>query len=91
MADKPSITIPGTVEKIVKPPHPSMPEKAQISVEGADHLYKEIRIENNLTDENGNPVKLKEGAEVAVTVEADPSDTVPKTDDKPQAGSTGKA
>ena len=30
-------------------------------------------------------------AEVAVTVEADPRDTVPKTDGQPQAGSTGKA
>jgi len=91
MSDKPSVTIPGTVEKIVKPPHPSMPEKAQISVEGADHLYKEIRIENTLTDENGKPVKLKEGAEVVVTVEADPADTVPQKDEKPQSGSTGKA
>ena len=91
MSDKPSVTIPGTVEKIVKPPHPSLPEKAQISVEGADHLYKEIRIENTLTDEDGKPVKLKEGAEVVVTVEADPADTIPQKGEKPQSGSTGKA
>ena len=44
--EKPSTTLPGRVEKIVKPPHPSMPEKAQISVDGADDLYREIRIEN---------------------------------------------
>jgi hypothetical protein len=31
-----------------------------------------------LEDENGKRVKLKEGAQVDVTVEADPKDTVPK-------------
>ena len=75
MIEKATVTLPGTVEKIVPSPHPALPEKAQISVEGADHLYKEIRIENNLKDEKGQPVKLKEGAEVEVTVEA-PSDAV---------------
>lgn len=75
--EKPSVTLPGTVEKIIPPPVPSMPEKAQISVEGADDLYKEIRLENTLTDENGKEVKLKEGAKVEVTLEADPKDTTP--------------
>lgn len=75
--EKPSVTLPGTVEKIIQPPVPSMPEKAQISVEGADDLYKEIRLENTLTDENGKEVKLKEGAKVEVTLEADPKDTTP--------------
>jgi hypothetical protein len=53
----------GEVEKIIKSPDPSEPEKAEISVEGADTLYQEIRIENSLTDENGNEVRLKKGAE----------------------------
>ena len=78
MTDKPSVTIPATVEKILPPLHPSLPEKAQISVEGADHLYKEIRIENSLTDKNGRAVKLKVGAVVEVQVVAEPEDTVPK-------------
>lgn len=78
MAEKPATTMPGTVEKIIQPPHPSEPEKAQIAVEGADHLYREIRIENTLTDQDGEPVRLKEGAKVEVTVEADPKDTSPK-------------
>jgi len=78
MTDKPSTTLPGTVEKIIKSPYPSEPEKAQIAIEGADHLYKEIRIENTLTDENGNEVRLKPGAEVEVTVEADPEHTTAK-------------
>jgi hypothetical protein len=75
MSDKPHTTLPATVEKIIKPLTPDEPEKAQISVEGADHLYREIRIENTLTDENGDKVRLKPGAEVEVTVEAAPEAT----------------
>ncbi|MGD0514779.1 MAG: hypothetical protein ABSA29_15885 [Terriglobales bacterium] len=78
MTEKPSATLPGTVEKIIKSPHPSEPEKAQIAVEGADELYKEIRIVNNLVDENGDEVKLKQGAKVEVTVEAGPDAVVSK-------------
>jgi hypothetical protein len=78
MSEKVATTLPGTVQKIIKPPHPDMPEKAEIAVEGADELYKEIRIENTLTDEKGNEVKLKPGATVEVTVEAEPKDTVAK-------------
>jgi hypothetical protein len=81
MTEKATTTLPGTVEKIIKPVIPGVPEKAQIAVEGADHLYKEIRIENTLTDENGDQVKLKPGAEVAVTVEAQP-DAITKSDEK---------
>ncbi len=75
---KPKTIRPGTVEKIIKSPFPQEPEKAEIAVEGADHLYREIRIENSLEDEKGNKVKLVEGAQVDVIVEADPKDTVPK-------------
>ncbi|MFY9559312.1 MAG: hypothetical protein WAQ52_03685 [Terriglobales bacterium] len=79
MPEKPSVTLPGTVEKIITPPDPSEPEKAEINIqEGADPLYKEIRIENTLTDERGNEVKLKKGAKVEVTVEANPSGIIPK-------------
>jgi hypothetical protein len=79
MADKPSATMPAIVEKITPPPYPSETEKAQISVEGADHLYRELRIESTLTDENGRKVRLKPGAEVEVTVEAEPEATTPQT------------
>jgi hypothetical protein len=67
--------MPATVDKIIKPLFDSEPEKAQIAVEGADHLYRELRIENVLTGEDGEPVRLKEGAEVQVTIEADPEAT----------------
>jgi hypothetical protein len=73
--EKPSVTLPGTVEKIIPAPHAEEPEKAQISVEGADHLYREIRIENILEDDNGNKVKLEKGAHVEVTIEANPTET----------------
>jgi hypothetical protein len=79
MPEKPvATTLAGTVQKIIHSPDPSIPEKAEIAVEGADELYKEIRIENTLTDKKGHEVKLKPGAEVAVTVEADPQATVRK-------------
>lgn len=78
MAEKPNVTLPGKVEKVIESPHPAEPEKAQISVEGGDPLYKEIRIENKLKDEDGKQVRLKEGAEVEVTVEAEKEETTPK-------------
>lgn len=82
MNEKPSATLPGTVEKIISSPVPNEPEKAQIAVEGADHLYREIRIENTLTDENGKKVRLKPGAHVDVTVEAESKDTTAKREEK---------
>jgi hypothetical protein len=78
MSEKPATTLPATVEKIIKSPTPGEPEKAQISVEGADHLYRELRIENTLVDENGDKVSLKTGAEVEVTIEAEPEGTIPQ-------------
>lgn len=66
-------TLPGKVEKIINPhPQSGEPEKAQITVEGADHLYREIRVPNTLTDDQGRQVKLKPGADVEVKIEADP-------------------
>lgn len=78
MSEKHATTLPATVEKIIKSPSPNEPEKAQIAVEGADHLYRELRIENTLVDENGNKVSLKAGAEVEVTIEAEPEATTPQ-------------
>jgi hypothetical protein len=71
MTEKPRVTLPGTVEKVIPATNSRTPEKAQITVHGADDLYKEIRIENALTDEEGRKVRLNPGAEVDVTVEAD--------------------
>ena len=84
MTEKSSTILPGTVEKIIKSPYSDEPEKAQISVEGADHLYRELRIDNTLTNENGDAVSLKRGAHVEVTVEATAEDTSLKIDEKVQ-------
>ncbi len=82
MDKKSSTTMPGTVEKVIKSPIPNEPEKAQISVEGADHLYRELRIENVLTNENGDKVSLNPGALVEVTVQADVEATIDETPGK---------
>jgi hypothetical protein len=82
MKKKPKTIKHGTVKKIIKPLHPSMPEKAEVEVHEADQLYKEIRIDNELEDEHGNKVKLKEDAPVDITVEADKTATTPHTDAK---------
>ena len=57
------------VAKIVK--LPCQQEKAEICIDEADDLYREIRIENKLESEGGQPPKLKPGAQVEVTIEAD--------------------
>jgi hypothetical protein len=75
---KPMVTLPGVVEKVIPPLHPSQPEKAQITLEGAEDLYREIRVENTLQDKAGKAVALKPGAHVDVTIEADASETTPK-------------
>jgi hypothetical protein len=47
-------------------------------VEGADPHYRELRVQNELTNGQGDAVQLKVGAHVVVTVEADADDTIPK-------------
>jgi hypothetical protein len=68
--EQPSATMSGTVDKIIPALRLSQPEKAQIAVEEADHRHRDIRIENSFTDENGDQVRLKKGAQVEVTVTA---------------------
>jgi hypothetical protein len=70
--EQPSTIMPGTVDRIISSPVPSRPEKAQIAVDGADRGYRDLRIENTLTDEHGDDVKLKKGAHVEVIVTAEP-------------------
>jgi hypothetical protein len=83
--EKAAVTLPGTVEKVIPSLGPGIPEKAQISVEGADDLYREIRVENTLKDDAGNSVELKPGADVEVTIEAEPEAIAPKKKPKDAA------
>ena len=84
-AEKPCVTLPATVEKVIPTVHPSEPEKAQIVIEGADDLYREIRVANTLQDGNGKEVSMKQGAQVEVTIEADAGATTPKEPPKLRA------
>jgi hypothetical protein len=68
----------GTVERIIKPVSPTEPEKAEITIAEADDLYREVRVENIVTDESGEKARLKPGAQVDVMVEADSSATIKK-------------
>lgn len=68
----------GTVQKIIKPVHPGMPEKAQIELKDGEDLYREIRVDNEVIDDRGEKSQLKEGAEVDVIVEADTDATIKK-------------
>jgi hypothetical protein len=76
--EKPSTKLPGIVEKIIKPIDPGEPEKAQITIEGGEDLYREIRVKNSLKNEKGEEVTIKEGAPVDVIIEADKKDTIEK-------------
>ena len=70
----PSETMPATVDKIIASRRPSQTEKAQIAVDGAHRPHRNLRIENEFIDEDGEDVKLKKGARVAVTVTAAPNE-----------------
>src|SRR5580692_10646406 len=82
------VTLPGTVDKIIPAIIPaighSRPEMVEIAVEGAEALYREIRVDNTLHDEGGNAVSLKLGAEVEVTIEATSEVTLPHKGREPK-------
>jgi hypothetical protein len=75
--EKPAITLPGTVEKIIPTSNLPKLKRQRSQWEGADHLYRDIRVDNELQDENGKTVSLKPGAHVEVTTEAEPEATRP--------------
>lgn len=70
----------GIVQKVIKPTISGKPEKAQIAIVQADDLYREIRIENVFTDEQGEKAVLKPGTEVDAIIEADSDATLKKPD-----------
>ena len=69
--ERPSTTMPGTVEKNIESPRRRQPEKAPIGVGRANRRYGDLRIENSLTVENGDDLRFKKGAHVDVTVAAE--------------------
>jgi hypothetical protein len=75
----PNTTLPGTVDKIIPSRSRRQPDEAQISVDKAARGHRNIRIENSLTDEHDDEVKLKKGARVDVTVAAEPNPSIAKS------------
>ena len=65
---KATVTLTGVLEQIIEPVG-SVPERALIEIQGAEDQYSEIRIENALSDGDGQKVKLKLGEKVNVTIE----------------------
>jgi hypothetical protein len=73
MPENHTVTLPGTVDKVIPSPFPNEAGTVQISI-SADtphHLYQEVRIENTLTNASGGKVSLKLGSPVEVTINAD--------------------
>jgi hypothetical protein len=68
----------GKVAKIIKSAYPNQPETAQIQIAEAEGLYREVRVENEVTDEHGEKAALRVGAAVDVIVEADSNATTKK-------------
>src|SRR5437660_1362468 len=72
--NRPWKTVPAVVNKLIKPGFADQAEKVEISITGAEELFREIRIENDFTDVDGVPVSLTNGAHVDVTFEAETKD-----------------
>lgn len=75
MSSKKRKKLHGTVEKVIPPVTSGQPEKAQIGIEEGEPLYREIRVENVVTDGNGSKAHLKRGQEVDVIIETEPEPT----------------
>lgn len=75
MPEKHSVTLPGKVDKVIPSPSPHEADTVQISLQTPHHLYREMRIENTLTNENGGKVSLKLGSPVEVTITAEAGST----------------
>jgi hypothetical protein len=66
--ERTAITLVGTVEKVIPAIGDYQAETAQITVAGADELYREIRVENAFRNAAGNPVRLSQGVELEITI-----------------------
>jgi hypothetical protein len=72
--NKPWTTVSAVVQKTVKAVLAGEPDKVQIAIAEGDDLFREIRIENKFTDVDGVSVPLETGAELTVTLEAEPTE-----------------
>ena len=77
--EPPSTIMPGKVAKIIPSRNREQPEKAQIAFDNSTPKYRNLRIENSLTNEHGDEVKLKKGGRVEVTIAAGRETSTAKT------------
>lgn len=66
--DGASVTLLGSVERIIPSSVNNLSDTVQIAIEGAEDLYREIRIQNLLQDGDGGVVALQLGSEVEITI-----------------------
>lgn len=69
-----------SVEKIIPPLVSGETETVEIRLDDGEDLYREIRIANIFTDQNGEAGSLRPGSRVDVIVEAD-IEAMPKETD----------
>ena len=69
--NKPWKTFSAVVNKIVKSVLPDQPDAVEISITGAEDLFREIRIENSFTNVDGRLITLTSGVHLDVTFEAE--------------------
>lgn len=69
-----TISLPGTVEKIITPTIPGDAEKVEISIQSGDDPDQRIRIANTLIDAQGDALALKKGAVVNFIIRPKPKD-----------------
>jgi hypothetical protein len=68
-------SLPGIVEKVIKPAIPGFAEKVQISIQSGDDPSQKIRIANAF-NALGETVALKRGAPVRIVIRPKPKDTI---------------
>lgn len=68
---RPWKTVHGKVQKIVKDVYRNRADLVEINIPAADHLFREIRIENTFSDIDGQQMALQAGTQLDITFEAD--------------------
>lgn len=68
LREKVTARLSGRVQKIIRSFEPGHPDKVKIVVNGAEELYREIRVDNTFQGQDGDFVNLKLGEEVEITI-----------------------
>ncbi len=82
MTQKSSVTVSGTVDKIITSLSSGEPEKAQLLIDGVDHSSQQIRLVNTLRDEKNDEVQLKADTEVRLAIRSQINDNQAKEQDQ---------